>query len=157
MLEVLKTDSAESNIYNTLSMIETEQKNYSEAMRWVNKALEVALNQPYFLNNRGYIFLGLNDLAKAEEDINKSIGLDPYNGWAYRNKGIFYLIKNDNVNAERLLKQALDMDPYIDKIHFYYGMVLMNKGNQTEACEQFNLSEEMGDQMLTADLIKKCK
>ncbi|MDZ7650046.1 MAG: tetratricopeptide repeat protein [Cytophagales bacterium] len=64
--------------------------------------------QPYFLNNRGFIYLSMNDYEKAEQDINDSIGLDPYNAWAYRNKGILYLIRKDYKSAERLLKQALE-------------------------------------------------
>ena len=98
----------------------------------------------------------MNDLEKAEQDINNSIGLDPYNAWAYRNKGILYLMRKDYKSAERLLKQALDMDPFVDKIYFYLGMAYLNLGDSGLACVAFKKSEERGDRMLTADLIKGC-
>ncbi len=71
--------------------------------------------------------------------------------------GIYYLLKSDFESAERLLIQALDMDPFIDKIHFYLGMAYLKNGKQSQACDQFNMSEELDDKMLTTDLIKRCK
>jgi tetratricopeptide (TPR) repeat protein len=98
----------------------------------------------------------MNELEKAESDINESIGIDPYNAWAYRNKGILYLIRKDYKSAERLLKQSLDMDEFVDKIYFYLGMAYLNNGNEGLACASFKKSEERGDKMLTTDLIKGC-
>jgi tetratricopeptide (TPR) repeat protein len=96
-------------------------------------------------------------MAEAENDINKSIGLDPYNGWAYRNKGLFYLLNKDFINSERLLKQAVEMDSFIDKIYFYLGTAYLKNGKQKLACESFSESEKLGDKMVTAELIKQCK
>lgn len=155
--QVLQSDSTEPNVYNTLAMIAAERSQHDAALRWIGKALALAPHDPFYLNNRGYIYLSSNELSNAERDINESITIDPYNGWAYRNKGIFYLMKEDYGNAERLLKQALQMDEFIDKIHFYYGMALFKSGKKAEACQQFDLSEELGDNMLTTDLIKACR
>ena len=63
----------------------------------------------------------------------------------------------DFESAERLLKQAVDMDRFIDKIHFYLGMAYLKNGKQALACEHFDISEELGDKMLTEDLIKRCQ
>jgi tetratricopeptide (TPR) repeat protein len=128
-----------------------------EALKQVNKALELIPAEPYFMNNRGFIYLIQNRLEEAEEDINTSLSTDPENGWAYRNKGIYYLMKGDYPNAERLLTQAKEMESFIDKIHFYLGMAYYKNNKQVMACEQFRLSEEAGDGMLTVDLIKMCQ
>jgi hypothetical protein len=66
-------------------------------------------------------------------------------------------MKEDYSNAERLLTQANEMESFIDKIHFYLGMAYFKNGKQALACEQFLLSEEAGDGMLTTDLIKMCQ
>lgn len=155
--KLAKVKKDEPNIYNTLSLIETEQGNYQEALEMVNKAILLDPKQSYFLNNRGFIFLSLKEMEKAEADINESISADPYNAWAYRNKGVFYLMKGDYPSAERLLKQSLDMDNFVDKIYFYLGMAYLKDGKTALACTAFKKSEELGDKMMTTDLVKACK
>lgn len=157
LYKAIELNQFEANIYNTLSMIATDENNLEEAMKQVNKAISLSPEEPYFVNNRGYIFLIQNELEKAEADINNSLSADPENGWAYRNKGIYYLMKQDFENAERLLKQANDMDSFIDKLHFYLGMAYLKTGKQALACEQFDLSEEAGDNMVTVSLLKMCR
>ena len=92
-----------------------------------------------------------------QADINESISKDLDNVWAYRNKGIFYLKKKDFSQAERLLKQSLDMDSFVDRVHYYFGLAYLYNGKKEPACIEFKKSEEIGDKMVTADLIKQCK
>ncbi len=150
-------DPNEANIYNTLSLIETGRGHNDLALVQVQRALKLSPGQPYFLNNRGFIYLMQNKLPEALLDIDESILLDPDNGWAYRNKGIYRLLSGDYENAIRLLKQGLAIDSFIDKIHFYLGMAYLKNKQKSEACEQFNLSEKAGDKMLTVDLLKSCR
>ena len=98
-----------------------------------------------------------NRLSDALHDIDQSILLDPDNGWAYRNKGIYYLLSGDYPNAVRLLKQALAMDGFIDKIHFYLGTAYLKDNLLKEACEQFRMSDRVGDKMVTTELLKACR
>jgi DNA-binding SARP family transcriptional activator len=66
-------------------------------------------------------------------------------------------MKQDYPSAERLLVQAEKMDTFIDKIYFYLGTAYAKNNRRKEACDAFRQSEQRGDQMLTADLIKYCK
>src|SRR5882672_6608358 len=152
-----KSNDKEPNIYNTLSLIETEQGHLKEAMNYVNEAIQLAPKESYYVNNRGYIFLLQNDLDRAEADINESIAKDPDNAWAYRNKGIFYLRKKDFPQAERMLTQAWQMDSFVDRIHYYLGLAYLYNDKKDLACASFRKSEELNDRMVTADLIKHCK
>jgi tetratricopeptide (TPR) repeat protein len=152
-----KANDLEPNIYNTLSLIETQQGHLKEALNFINEAIRLAPQQSYYVNNRGYIFLLQNDLAKAEADINESISKDPDNAWAYRNKGIYYLMIKDFAQAERMLTQSLQMDSFVDRIQYYVGLAYLYNGKKDLACKAFKKSEELGDGMVTADLIKQCK
>ncbi len=147
-----KVNDREPNIYNTLSLIETEQGHYREAINFINEAIRLDPKQSYYVNNRGYIFLLQNELDKAEADINASIANDPDNAWAYRNKGIFYLAKKDFLQAERMLKQAERMDSFIDKIYFYLGTAYFKNEKKSLACEAFKKSEAVGEKMVTTEL-----
>ena len=132
-------------------------KPIEDALSSIEKALSLAPREAYFLNNRGFIYFNMKNFEKAEADINESIGLDPYNAWAYRNKGILLLDRKDFTNAERLLKQSVDMDPFVDKIYFYLGLAYLNNGNKTASCEAFARSQQLGDGMVTKELMKGCR
>ncbi len=147
----------EPNIYNTMAMIEISRGNHDKALDQIQRSLQLAPNQPYFLNNRGFIFLMQNRLPEALRDIDQSILLDGGNGWAYRNKGIYHLLSGSYEDAIRLLKQGLSMDSFIEKIHFYLGMAYLKNNQKKEACEQFRMSEQVGDRMATVDIMKTCK
>ena len=84
-------------------MIEIERHSYDQASTHLANALTLKPDDPFFLNNRGYLHLLNKDLTKAKEDIDLSISLDPYNGWAYRNKGLYYLRTGNTEDAIRLL------------------------------------------------------
>jgi cytochrome c-type biogenesis protein CcmH/NrfG len=66
-------------------------------------------------------------------------------------------MKEDYASAERLLKQAAAMDSFIDKVYFYLGVAYQKNGKRSEACKAFQQSEQLGDKMLTLDLINYCK
>src|SRR5688572_18119343 len=46
----------EPNIHNSLGLIAVEKKEFDKALVHANNALKLSPDQPYFLNNRGFIF-----------------------------------------------------------------------------------------------------
>jgi tetratricopeptide (TPR) repeat protein len=146
LTNVLETGSEEPNAYNTLALLETAEGNHSLALDWINKALNKKPDDPFFLNNRGYIFLMIGQLQPALKDIDASIIGDPYNGWAYRNKGIFYIQQKNYADAIRLLTQAEEMDPRIENIYFYLGHAHFLNGNKNQACAFWHESKKMKEE-----------
>ena len=114
-------------------------------MQWVEQALKLKPKDPFYLNNRGYVYLLLNDMRRALEDINLSISLDPSNAWAYRNKGIYYLMNNNVDDAVRLLTQAEQMEPFVEKINYYLGLAYQQKGELKKASEYFDKSSALNE------------
>jgi tetratricopeptide (TPR) repeat protein len=133
------------NAYNTLAMISAARQQYDEARESLDKALTVVPDDPFFLNNRGYIELMKGNLEVGRNDIDRSITLDPYNGWAYRNKGIYYLKTGKAQDAIRLLRQAEEMDPFIENIYYYLGQAYARSGDQESSCEAYAHSVERGE------------
>jgi tetratricopeptide (TPR) repeat protein len=127
-----------------LALVKAAQGNVSEAMIWIEKAIQLKPNDAFFRNNRGYIFIQMNELDKALEDINYSIASDPNNAWAYRNKGLYYLKQNDATNAIRLLAQALKIDAFIEDGQFYLAEAYRISGDLESACKSFNEAMALG-------------
>jgi tetratricopeptide (TPR) repeat protein len=143
LLRSIPEETKEPNAYNTLSLIETATGNYPEAMRWISEALKLRPNDPYYLNNRGYIYLLMNETERGLADINESIAQDPHNAWAYRNKGIYYLLRSDAEAAARMFKEAEGRDPHLEDIYYYLGEAHWRLGQRERACTYYEKSLEM--------------
>jgi tetratricopeptide (TPR) repeat protein len=141
----IQIEPNEANAYNVYSLVELEHGNAGAALERINQALSLRGNDPYFLNNRGYIFVNLNELDKALIDIDKSISEDPYNAWAYRNKGIYYLKTNHPDAAMRVLTQAMKMDTTVTKLFYYVGEAYVALGEPKKGCAYFQKSKVNGD------------
>ena len=152
----IETDPKEANALNALAMVEAELKNYRRAHELLNKALAMQHRDPYFLNNRGYVFLLMNQPDSAIQDIDVSITLDPYNGWAYRNKGIYYLKSGRYEEAIRLLLRAESSDPYIQDLYLYLGEAFGKQNNKAQSCEYYAKALERKEINLK-DYEAKCK
>ena len=152
-----RINEKEPNVYNTLAMVDIARGNLDSALTHINRAIELVPKEPYFLNNRGYVLLMQNHPEEALADINESIVLDSRNAWAYRNKGLYYYMQGEYPRAVRLLEQSMGMDSFVDRIHYYLGMAYYRNGQLNKACEQFRLSEKVGDQMVPVELRKQCR
>jgi tetratricopeptide (TPR) repeat protein len=148
--------SEEPNVYNVMAMVKTETGNLHGALGLVNKALELRPHDPYYLNNRGYIYLQQKENDKALTDINESIVMDPYNAWAYRNKGIYYLSSGNIDEAIRLLKEAEKIDPGITNLYYYLGEAYWNTNDHKQACFYFDKASA-GDTTIKIGADRICK
>jgi tetratricopeptide (TPR) repeat protein len=126
----------EPNIYNTLSLIATQERDFKKALQFANEAVSLDRLNAYFNNNRGFIHLNLGNLEKAEADINLGIKADPRNPWAYRNKAIFYFKSGSYESALRNIQQAALYDDSIPLLNFYWASILLELDRNAEACEK---------------------
>jgi tetratricopeptide (TPR) repeat protein len=156
ILNPLAESSQEPNAFNTLALIEVSKKNYQKALEHINTALDLKPGDAFFLNNRGFIYLMLDQKDNALNDINKSIVTDPYNGWAYRNKGVYYLMEKNADEAIRLLTRAEEIDQRIENIYFYLGQAYDLKGDKGQACSMYEQSRQMNEEAASGITVK-CK
>lgn len=152
----LQVDSEEANAYNALALLRADQGQYDKALKLVERALMIEPFEPYFMNNRGYIRLKLDD-TKAVEDINKSIVLDPKNGWAYRNKALWYMDQGRYDRAITLLEKAEKMDDFIDLLHYYQGICYYHLNATEKACASWDKSVNRGEKESLEMVKNYCK
>ncbi len=143
----------EANAYNALALLRADQEDYQQALKLVEQALDIEALQPYFLNNRGYIRMKLDD-PKAVKDINKSIVLDPKNGWAYRNKALWYMKQGRYDQAITLLERAERVDDFIDQLYYFQGLCYHNLSQFDKACTAWRKSLKTGE-MESEGMVKK--
>lgn len=153
--EALQSDPQEANAHNVYALLELDLGNENAALLHANHALSLKKDDPYFLNNRGWIFIKMNKLEDALKDIDKSIGEDPYNAWAYRNKGVYYLKMNEPESALRLLTRAEQMDTTVSQLYYFLGEANFRNGNKQTGCSYFRKSLRKGE-ISQAELKSKC-
>jgi len=147
--KITENPLADPNAWNTLALIEAESGNHDQALENINIALKRSPRNPFYLNNRGYIYLLKWELNKAIADINESITIDPYNAWAYRNKGIYYTFASSYDEAIAMFERAIKADPYVGSINFYLGEAYWEKGDRKAACSFYakSLAADEGEKV----------
>ena len=100
-------------------MISFEEKNYSGAVKAVEKAIALDNRQAYFYNNHGLYLLYLNQLEEGLALINQSLAMDSKNPFALRNKGIYYTLNGDKVSALSYLEELAISHPDMDLVQDY--------------------------------------
>lgn len=150
-------DPTEPNIYNTRCMMAIERREYETAIVQIEKALTFQPNNGIYLNNRGFLKLMKGDFDAGGKDIDRAIVSDPQNAWAYRNKGIYYFMKERYDDALRNFVQASKIESDMNFLDYYWGVTLLAKGQQKEACMKFSQSIDRGESEAKSLFAKNCK
>ena len=132
--QALIKDADNPMAYNILGMAYAETGKLEEALTTIELASSFNKRDPYISNNRGYILIKLDSLNAAEEELIRSMKLDPYNPWVYRNLGLLRVAQENYSEAERMLARAYEMDPLIENISYDYIDVLLQTNNYDQAC-----------------------
>lgn len=141
------------NAMNALALVNSGKGLYAEALGWIDEAIERDSSSAWFLNNRGFIYLGLGRLNDAISDIDQSLVMDEENGWAYRNKGLYCMKKGDYRSAARLFQRAIETHRYVEDVYLDLGDAYEAMGDKQKACEAW--SQEKFNSA-AADRLKTC-
>ena len=150
LTQALEAYPREGEPWNGLSTLNVKNGNLTLALEQVNKAIELNPAEAYYLNNRGYIRLLMNQPDSAVLDIDESLAMNSRNSWVYRNKGIYYFQKGETQDALRLLKQSYDMDPFTENVASYIAEVYLSTGSVAEACDWIKIAMENSEPMINS-------
>jgi tetratricopeptide (TPR) repeat protein len=124
-----------------------------KALDYYNRTIE--LEGRYFMayNNRGVIYQGRGDSARAIVDFNKAIELKKYPK-AYINKGVLLFQQGNNLRAIEAFKKGLELDEKYALAWFNLGNVYYKIGELDLALESFNEAEGLGYQHIYLYLLR---
>ena len=97
--EILIKDNRNVDALRILGEIFLNQDNYSNAIHYFEKSLQIFDKQPILLNNCGFCLLHEGDLEKASLHFDKAIKLNPNFEDALFNKALIFEKKGDFVEA----------------------------------------------------------
>ena len=100
--------------YGDLGYTYSKMKDFSNAEYYLRKALELDEEDPYSLNNLGFVLANQGMIKEGLEMIDKSIELDDMNSYAYKNRAKVYLMMGKKEWAKRELIKAKKLDYELD-------------------------------------------
>jgi protein O-mannosyl-transferase len=109
----------------------------NNALRYFNKATEVAPGNYKGFYNRGLLFLKKGMSGKAIANFNKALELHKYPK-AYAGKAAAYYMAGDISKAMDDAKKALELDPKNSRAYFVLGNCYSDINRLDEAIEQYN-------------------
>jgi len=134
-----------SEAFNLISLVELKIGNLTAAEEWIGKAISEAPENPYYLNNKGFILILKGDYSNAENLVNQSLKLDSRNAWAFRNKAILFYYKAEWSRALGNLKTAAEIDPNTPLLNYYVALVFYEMNDLQKACSYLKLAIEKSD------------
>jgi superkiller protein 3 len=132
--QAIALDPAHVGAYNNMGVAYYDLKNYREAIRYCQKAIDIDPN-PEAYNNLGIAYEGLKNYREAIRYYQKAIDLDKNDAAAYGNMGKAYNYLNNYHEAIRHLQKAIALDPNHADTYNNLGYAYNSLGNHRKAIE----------------------
>ena len=109
------------------------------ALEWVDKALDVNRYDPVMLHHRGVMLARLERYEEAEEDMDRSIYLDPGNANSYITRAMIRYFRNNLNGALADYDMSVDIDPANITAHYNRGNLRAQIGDDNRAIQDFDI------------------
>ena len=120
------------------------------ALEWVNKALDVNRYDPVMLHNRGLMLARMERYEEAEEDLDRSIYLDPSNARTYITRAMVRYSRDNLNGALDDYDMSVVIDPGNVMGHYNRGNLRAQIGDDNRAIEDFDFVIEAEPENLMA-------
>lgn len=103
----------------------------------------VPLDLAAFHNNQGVVFMGRNDLDRAEVEFKTAVEIDPLYAEGHNNLGLIYKYKGQFEPAIDSLKRAIKLNPKWAAPYNHLGTVYLSQGELDKAIAHIKKSTEL--------------
>lgn len=117
-----------------------EKGQYEAALKAADEAVNTDARFSWGYIIRGKSYTELKQYEAALKDLNKAIDLEPYSWMAWHEKGNCYFAQRQYKDARENLVTATGIDPLRPEPIFQLGVIAIEEGNLSEACDYFHKS-----------------
>lgn len=139
-------DQDSENYYawnNNIGSALFKMKEYTEALHYYNKAIELKPEEPKLWNNKGSALNKLGNYKEAISCYEKAIVLDPLYASAWNNKGLVLIHLGSYDMALKCFEQSINLNPGYAKAWYDKGLILMTKNEFQNAIDSFDKAIEI--------------
>ena len=129
-----------SNYYCNQSMEEMKNGNYQQALALINNAIQISpvYFSNYYLYDRGFIFLKLNDFPNAINDLNIFLGKYPDSKLGYLYRAEAYDALKSYQNAINDYSRCLSLDNNNTEAYYRRGLLYYKNGMYQQCINDMN-------------------
>ena len=139
-LHILKLNPLDVDTLHLLGVVELQEKNWSNAAKYISQSLALNPNQPGALNNYGIALKELNDFDAAIEQYLKAIKLQPQDANAHMNLGNAYQAKGKYEAAIQAYDTSIILNPSLTAAIVNRAFALSRQGNHINAVFNYKLA-----------------
>lgn len=141
--EVLKKDSANSEVLVNLGTLNYYRKNYSAAVAYLKKALVVNPRESSAYNTWALIEVEKRNLDSAFQLNQRALAIDPGNAIYRNNRGYIYLEKGELTKALDDINFSIATDPYNGWAYRNKGIYFLKTGDAVSAIRMLTQALEL--------------
>ena len=137
---IYKTNNSSSNVLALVHMGSTlsNQGNYTGAMPYSDKVLEIDPNNKDALNGKGDALIILGNYTQALDYLNKALAIDPNDKYILNEKGNALSFQGNDTQALQYYDKAISIDPGYKEALFDKADSLNRLGNYTQAIKYYD-------------------
>jgi tetratricopeptide (TPR) repeat protein len=125
-----------------------ELGNDQEAVKHLEKAIQLFPNDYQSRNNLGIVYGRLNEPEKALKEFATAIALRPDDDTIKINLSVFYQKRKEYQNAEKVLKYLISKNPQNANLYFRLGLLYKDEGRYEAAVSELLKSMELAPQII---------
>ncbi len=149
LLELIKEEPSAENYYR-LGNYERINGNYSDAVKYYTKAIELNPDYEAAYNCRGIAYWGLKNYRDSIKDYSKCIELNPEHAMAYNNRGNSYSDLGEKGKAIEDYNKAIELNPEYTDAYYNRGTSYSDLGETGKAIEDYNKAIELNPECAEA-------
>lgn len=123
IIEALRLEPANftnSLLLSNLGIVQLNKGEYSKALNSFTLGLNISPSSTVILNNRAHVYLLLDSIPQAINDLDKSLQIDSIQSWTLKTRGFLCLQNKDIENADRIFHKMKKEFP--DNSNVYAGL-----------------------------------
>lgn len=142
--------------YNNLATTTKLEKNYTDALKYINQAIALETNLDYF-NNRGNIYRAMDDFRNAKKDYTLIIEKNSNYSAAYYGRAVCNHELNLPDDAIVDLTKFLEIEPDNSAVLINRGQIFVEMKDYEKACQDFKKANSLGDSQVLSLISQYCK
>lgn len=126
IVEALRLEPANftnSLLLANLGLVQSNKGEYHKALQTLSLGLNMAPSSTVLLNNRAHVFLMLDSVVRAAQDIDKSLQIDSLQEWSLQTRAYLYLDSGVASKAREIFLKLKDSFP--DNTSIYSGLAAL--------------------------------
>lgn len=142
---IISKDEDYYKAYNALGIVAIQQEDFQEALRQVNRSLQINPNYDSGLATKAEVYLHLHQVRAAEVLLQKGLEINPKNARIISDLGLCDYYNNDLSQALLKFKKAISIDARNTYIYYNMGTVEYHQKNYSNAIKHLTHALELGD------------